>query len=217
MMTSALRGRWLAVALVLVARPGTPSYLYAEPRQLPRTVLTIHAGAEDFPANPVLVAAIREALKSSESEPIAYFAEYLEADSFQPDEASMALAEYIRRKYRGRRVDLVIASTSVALRFVLDNRDELFADAPIVFGGLTVPNETVRRSGSGLAVVRVGSAYAQTLKLALALHPQTERVFVVATSAFRDDVSTVRWELQEFSRVVDLRDWWLRPLRCRFT
>ncbi len=118
--------------------------------------------------------------------------------------ASAALADYIRRKYRSRHIDVVIAMTNDALQFVLEHRDELFPDAPIVFAGITVPDESVRRAGGGIAVVRVGSAYVETLKLALQLHPSTERVFVMAQSPNQQNVDSVRAQLSEFSRQVQL-------------
>ncbi len=118
--------------------------------------------------------------------------------------ASPALADYIRRKYRSRHIDLVIAITNDSLRFVLDHRGELFPDAPIVFAGITVPDESVRSAGQGLAAVKVGSAYAETVKLALELHPSTERVFIVAASPNKQDVDSVRTQLDGFSRQVQL-------------
>ena len=75
----------------------------------PRTVLTVTLGAESFPSNPVLDAAIRESLASRPDVPIDYFTEYLESDLFPEDLASPALKDYIHRKFRGRRIDLVIA------------------------------------------------------------------------------------------------------------
>ena len=71
--------------------------------------------------------------------PVDYYAEYLEADRFGSS-AFAALAEYsVRRKYLRRRIDLVIAVTNDSLAFVLDHRDELFPDVPIVFSGVAVP------------------------------------------------------------------------------
>ena len=92
----------------------------------PKTVLTVHWSSEDFPSNPVVDGAIREVLLSASDTPVDYFAEYLESDRFPEDEASLALRDYIRQKYRGRRIDLVVAVSEVALRFVLRFRDELF-------------------------------------------------------------------------------------------
>ena len=164
-----------------------------------RNVLTIHSGDEFFPSNPILDEAIRESLRSVREVPVDYYTEYLEGTRFGAAEASAALAEYIRVKYSKRQIDLVIASTNAPLQFVMNYRDELFPDAPIVFAGLTVPDQSIRLAGHGLAAVKIGSAYDETLKLALALHPSTERVFVVARSPNTNTVESVRAELREFS------------------
>ena len=80
-------------------------------------VLAIHWGAEDYPATPVVNDAIRKALQSrSRAFRSTIFAEYLESDVFPAETASQALREYIRRKYRGRHIDVVIAIADPALR-----------------------------------------------------------------------------------------------------
>ena len=132
-----------------------------------------------------------------------HYAEYLEVAQFGTAEASPALFEYMRRKYQNRRIDLVIAITNDSLQFVMDHR-ELFPDAPIVFAGLAVPDESARSNGHGIAAVRVGSVYAQTLKLALALHPSTGHVFVVAGSPNKANVDAVQAELNDFSAHVQM-------------
>ncbi len=146
----------------------------------PRTVLTVHWGTEDFPTNPVEDAGIRDAVLSGSDAGIDYYAEYLESESFPEEEASLALRDYIHRKYQGRRIDVVIAATDVALQFVLRFRGELFPDAPIVYRGIVAADATLRNAGAGLTGVWVGGGLNETLELALKLHPLTERVFVVA-------------------------------------
>jgi signal transduction histidine kinase len=146
----------------------------------PRTVVAIHWGAEEFPATPVVNEAIREAFRSDRDVSIDYFVEHLESDLFPPDDAALALGDSIRRKYRNRRIDLVFTIADPALEFALDHRDELFPDAPIVFSGVAVPDAATRRAGRGLTAVMRGAAYAETLKVALDLHPSAEQVFVIA-------------------------------------
>ena len=77
-------------------------------------VLTIHSGSQFFPANPVLDEAIREVLMSRADIPVDYYTEYIETDRFGPL-ASASLADYVRRKYEGRQIDVVIAMTNYAL------------------------------------------------------------------------------------------------------
>jgi signal transduction histidine kinase len=169
-----------------------------------RTVLAIYLGEEEFPTNPVLDRAIREALTSRSDIRVDYFSEFLETERFSAALGSETLRDYIRSKYRARRIDLVIAMTDQVLQFVLDHREELFPDAPIVFTGLGLPPETTRLAGRGITGVRVSNAYGATLKLALDLHPSTEQVFVVAHSPNERSVEIVRAELSGFSRQVRL-------------
>jgi len=172
--------------------------------QAHRTVLTIHAGAESFPSNPILDSSVREALLSHVNAPIDYFAEYLKSDSFALEDASEALADYIRRKYLGRRIDLVIATTSQALKFVIDYRGGLFPGVPVVFSTVAVPEAISRSADRAFTGVTVGAAYAQTLRAAIHMHPSTERVFVVANGPDRDVVETVRAALRGVSSQVRL-------------
>ena len=167
-----------------------------------KTVLTIHSGAENYPANPVLDEGIRQALGSRRDLAIDYFAEYLESDLFPGRRAELAFRDYIRRKYAGRRIDAVITITLPALQFALARRRELFPGAPLIFAG-AVPDEVVRRSRGVVTGMRVGNAWAETLKLALALHPGTQRVFVVAKGP-AEQVALVRAELREFESRVGL-------------
>ena len=188
----------LAVAATLFATMLSTSALALDAS--PCTVLVIHSGSESHPANPILDAGIREALASRSDVAIDYFAEYLESDIFPAEEAASALTDYIRRKYRGRRIDLVIAMTDTGLRFVLDHRGELFPQAPIVFFGVA-PGE-ITQVGGGITGIRVGVAYGETLKLALALHPSTQNVFVIAKGPDARTVEAVRAELGGFSQRV---------------
>ena len=174
----------------------------AQPRS-PKTVLTVHWSSEDFPTNPVVDGAIREVLLSRSDTPVDYFAEYLESDRFQEEEASLALRDYIRQKYRGRRIDLVFAVSNVALSFVLRYRDELFPDAPIVYSGVAAVDANVAGAAPLTSVVH-GTAYDETLELALRLHPSTERVFVVAHAPTGEFLDDVRRELRRFEQRVQL-------------
>jgi signal transduction histidine kinase len=192
-------GVTLALALL-----GTPVLCPNASAQVPaKTVLTIHEGAEYFPANPVLESGIRETLQSRPDLTVDYFAEYRESDEFPHEDASRAFADYIRRKYQSRRIDLVITTTTAGLGFTLDHRAELFPDAPIVFATIDVPDDNERRIGAGAAGIRIGVNYLETLNLALALHPSTERVFFVTSRAGQEVTELIRAQAGEVaSRVM---------------
>jgi signal transduction histidine kinase len=198
------RLRLLCAVTVVSVATGLTGTTAAAQEQARRTVLTIHSGTEDFFTNPVLDAGMREGLALRPDVPIEYFAEYLETEVFGATTASEAMRDYISRKYRGRRIDLVIAMTNQSLDFVLGHRAELFPDAPVVTAGLTAPDEAIRLSGAGIAALTVVVAHEETLKLALELHPSTERVFVIANSSNQQNVSSIRTALGPFSDRVSL-------------
>jgi signal transduction histidine kinase len=192
--------RWAIVA-VIMAWSAWPPAASAEPAR--STVLTIYQGAENFPSNPVYDESIRRALLAQFHGPIEYYAEYLDPDPLTPGEGGAALTEYMRTKYRDRHIDVVITIADDAFRFALKYRDELFPGTPIVYLGLSLPDEAVRTAGGGLTGIRPHSAYGETLKAALAVHPDTERVYVVANSQTPGLADMAKSELSPFAdRVV---------------
>lgn len=165
----------LVVTVVAPAMLGAPA---SSQTPAPRTVLTIHQNAEDFPGTESRDAAIRDGLAQADVR-VNYFAEYLESEEFPAETAATALRDYIRRKFEDRHIDIVIADASAALQFALRYREELFPDAPIVFIAVTVPQAVVDRTASGITGVLNDTPIGETLELALRLHPSAKRVFVV--------------------------------------
>jgi signal transduction histidine kinase len=177
----------------------------ASAQKQPRTVLTIHSGAENFPGTERLDAAIRNALLAYPDAPVDYFTEYLETEEFQVETASTALRDYIHRKYEGRHIDVVITITATALRFALRYREELFPNVPIVFQAVTLPQEVVDRTAPGITGVLNDTPFAETLELALNLHPSAKRVLVVAQAPNVEGYAErVRSALSRFSNRVEL-------------
>ena len=203
-MTGSARQRLLVTcALACLAAACTCETAWAQASS-PRTVLTVHGSSEDFPGNQVSDAAIRKGLLSTSELQIDYYAEYLESDRFPAEQASLALRDYMARKYQGRRIDVVVAVNDVALQFVLRHRGELFPDAPIVFLGSALPGASIRNTGAGITGVVFGSTDDPTLELALQLHPLIERVLVVAHLPDRALEDRVRAQVEAFRRRIEL-------------
>jgi signal transduction histidine kinase len=191
----------VAIAVLSTALGGPAPSAQAHPT---RTVLTIHWGAEDFPGTLALDAAIREVLQSQAGPPVNYYAEYLETEIFPAEPASLALRDYIREKFEGRRIDLVITNTTPALQFALRHRGELFPDVPIVFVAGPTRELKLDRAAAVTGVVS-DVTFAETLDLALKLHPSVQRVFVVAQAPTSPDYAgRVRAVLERFSEHVEL-------------
>lgn len=193
----------VSLATLLISADGFAPDAVAQDRRV-YTVLTIHWGPEEYPATPIVNTTLRDALTGDPELPVDYFSEYLESDMLPAGQASAALANYLQAKYRGRRIDLVIAVADPALRFVLENRDMLFANVPIVYSGVGDPASFTRDFSGGITGILRGSAYQETVKLALQLHPSTRHVFVVAKSLSDDSDAATRQTLREASPGVPL-------------
>src|SRR5262245_61308710 len=168
------------LATFALASAAPPAFLAAGPPEIPpRTVLTLYWSSESFSGTHDLDAVIQQGLRSN-SDRIDYFAEYLESDRFPEEEATQAFCDYIRRKYRSHRIDVVIAVTQVALQFALRYRAELFPEAAVVFSATAAPDAHEQNSGRGITGMVNSAGFGETLQLALKLHPSTARVFVVA-------------------------------------
>ena len=193
-----------AVATVIIASAWTVSAA-SQPTGPSKTVLTIHWGPEDFPGTAAVDAAIREALLSPTDPPAHYYAEYLETEEFSSETAVLAFRDYVRQKFAGRRLDVVIANSTPALRFALRFREDLFPGVPIVFVAGAVPGLTVNTVQTGVTGILSDAPFAETLELALKLHPSRRRVFVVAQAPTSEGYEErVRTALQPFAERVEL-------------
>ena len=193
-------------ATLTIALTGLLAVLTSSPvlAQAPRAknVLVIHLGAESFPANPLIDRGIHDAFVAHPEVPISYYAEYFE---LEPPLVSAGLdkpfKDYLRGKFAGTPIDVVIANSDRVLRFALTYRAELFPNAPIVFWSLRVPDAATRNAGPGLAGVQIGANFAPTLQLALALQPELRQVFVIANNPDPLSTSAARRVLEQVSGV----------------
>jgi PAS domain S-box-containing protein len=192
------------VALALAAVASLHPTPMAQPSS-PLNVLMVHWSSEDFPTNPAADLTIREVLSRS-GLPVEYFAEYLESDRFAEGVATAALRDYIREKYRGIRIDVVLAHSAPALQFVTENRRELFPNAPVVFSAAELPDAGASGDTSRMTGIASGTGFHETLAMALQIHPSTERVFVVDESPLRATVKTELPDIEPRVQVVHVAE-----------
>lgn len=144
-----------------------------------KTVLIVHGGPEAFPGNATFDASLREVLFAHPTIQVDAHSEYLENEEFG-DAADASLFEYLRIKFAGRRPDLVIANAAPAVTFVLQHRDKLFPNVPVVFISAAEPDGLREGTLRGVTGVLRQASQIETLDLALQLHPSTRRLHVVA-------------------------------------
>lgn len=111
-----------------------------------------------------------------------YYSEYIDRARFPEPEYRAALRDFLYLKYRGVTFDAVIAMSDIAIDFLAQNREDLFAGAPVIFFSSTRTGRPFANSTG----FRSPTNFAGTLLLAARLQPRLAHVFVV-TGAGADD------------------------------
>jgi len=163
---------WLAPAGAFAAGPGGA-----------KRVLVLHWGDADSPAVVELKTGMQRVFGSLPPGTIEYYQEYVETDRF-PESHVRALADYLRAKYASKPIDVVIALTGAPLNFLLAQPVPIFPGAPIVFtSSRRPPADAMTGQITGIVL---SNAYAETVELALDLHPDVTQVFVISGTPERD-------------------------------
>src|SRR5215472_14081312 len=146
----------------------------------PRRVVVLHWDNKDFPGNVEFDAGFENGLEPDNDDTPEIYPEYLDSTRFPGPQQDELFHNYLRQKYAGRTIDVVVALADAPLNFLLKNRNDLFPSAPIVFLGVKRPDETTISAGPGLTGLIQASTQRQTLELALKLNPDTKQVFVIS-------------------------------------
>ena len=180
-----LRLDWPVASIALAALLLCCSFaMGATPGQVRNVVLLTPDSAEGAPGGVLFRQSLRAAFAANSSDPIQIRTEYLDLSRFQRDPRERRiLVDFLKQKYAGQRIDLVIAGLSSSLDFALQFRQELFPGVPIVFAGLDQQEVEKRSLPTDVIGVPIKMDLAGTLALALRLQPATRRVFVVTGSS----------------------------------
>ena len=171
-----LTGIFLLVFSLLVS---FHSRAYAYQESKPKTVLILYSLGHVFPATAQWDRGIRSVLKGQEQ--IRIYTEHLDLSRYNDSDYIEMMVEVFHHKYSvlGPKPDLVITVFEPAFNFVLKHRQELFAEVPIVFGGIErLSLEKIKPESNITGVFQEDSSFTKTLELALDLHPDTRKVVV---------------------------------------
>jgi PAS domain S-box-containing protein len=139
--------------------------------------------ARGGPGSILLDRGIRSTFAASFPESLEIHSEYLDVSRFQNPEYQQHLATFLRQKYAGRKVELVIAALAPALDFALEHREETFPGVSVVFCAVDEREVKTRKLPPDVIGVPIKFDLAATMDVALQLHPNTAHVFVIAGKA----------------------------------
>src|SRR6185503_994832 len=152
----------------------------ASAEQATKRVLIVSAYDTNLPGFVALNRAIRSTVKDSSPVRVDFFYEAQENTRIPIDKYEQDLVSYLRKKYAGEKFDLIIMVGAPALKFVSRHEAEFFADTPRLFLFFDEREETAYSFWPKITGVWVKVDIAETVEIALALHPETQRVVVVS-------------------------------------
>ncbi len=98
-----------------------------------RRVLVLHWFGLDALFRPGFDAALERDLRQNGSVGIDLYSETLETYRFSPDTHETLIRDYLRRKYSGMHLDVIVAVWDPAVAFLRQYGAELFPNVPVVF------------------------------------------------------------------------------------
>ncbi len=202
----------LAAALLLLSWLLVPAAGSAPAPAPADRVLVLYSDERLLPANVVGDEVIRRTFAAKPGSRIEFYSEFLDVARFPGDEQKRRQRDFLREKYRDRPPDLVIAGGGPALEFLVEYRAELFTGVPIVHAAVSAERLPAMRLDAKIAGNPVVRAPADTLRLALRLHPDTKMVAVVSGTLSSEHTlaEALRREAAAFGNRVQFR--WLTNL-----
>jgi PAS domain S-box-containing protein len=119
--------------------------------------------------------------------------EYMDSKSYEPSTISKAFYDLCAIKYTTAPPDVVLCSDNNALAFLLEYRDSLFPNIPIVFCGINDFTPEMLEGASNITGVVEIPSYRETVDLALQVNPSARRVYAVACSAMMSQIHIDRF------------------------
>lgn len=164
---------------ILFCRP-----VMAEPNkpQALRQVLIVHSAYEGYPWTDSLNRGIHDVF-SSAPEQIEFAIEYIDTKRNHKKSYFEKLQKLWQYKYRDWRIDLIIVCDNEAYDFILNDRDKLFQNVPLVFAAYIGFKPAMLEGKQFITGVVQETDIKETIDIALELHPKTKKVVFVAPGA----------------------------------
>lgn len=106
--------------------------------------------------------------------------EYMDWKNYPTEDNLNFLLNYFQYKYLGKPVDILITTDDAALRFALEYRSSLFANAPIVFCGVNQNTMTQLTDGFDNFTGVIETVDPEpTIEMALTVNPSLKKVYVL--------------------------------------
>ncbi|MCK9174854.1 MAG: PAS domain S-box protein [Desulforhopalus sp.] len=173
------RGVFFAVFYLVLC---SPVVVQAQKTPLLQHVLIVHSAYEEYPWTISLNRGIRDVFAAA-PESFEFNTEYLDTKRNHEQSYFEKLYSLWQFKYRNRHIDLIIACDNEAYDFIVNGRDGLFKDIPLVFAAYIGYTPSLLEGKENITGVTQETDIVATIDIALMLHPRTKKVVFVAPGA----------------------------------
>jgi PAS domain S-box-containing protein len=156
-----------------------PGVIWSQPIAHEPNVLILNSYHRGYYWSDQIMDAIQAEFDRTDIE-VELFFEYMDSQRYGLDEAYSYMKELYRSKYHDVKFDVIISSDDNALYFLLDHRNLLFPEVPIVFCGVQEFNDSEPEWYSGMTGVLELYDWESTVKIALKLHPAARQIVAVS-------------------------------------
>jgi len=166
----------------------------AEPQ---KAVLALYGSRPDLPSNVIVDEILRSTLEQELGPRLDFYAEFLDTARWPEGEIQIAVHDFLRRRYAGKKISVIIAVARPAINFMRIYGDELFPGVPIVAYG---DSDALRdwEPGRPITGTLAKVDLSRTVELILRLQPGTREILVISGASDSD-----RWRQSEARRQLD--------------
>jgi signal transduction histidine kinase len=147
-----------------------------------KRVLALFTARRDAPYTIAVENVFRQTLANALSDRIDYYTEYIDLSRFSGEDYQIAIRDFLKRKYANAQPDVIVSDGVASFDFLAEHRAEAFPGVPIVFNA----DESRFRPMANATGVVFSYELGRTLGIALQLHPQVKRVFVITGASEYD-------------------------------
>jgi signal transduction histidine kinase len=163
----------LMIALVTVMSP----VILAAAEPLPRSVLIADQNEPNAPWGLQFRAALLSTLKAGSPTPLVIYSEALDLGRFNGAQYEELLRTYLREKYWGKSIGVIIAHGATTLELLLHLRREIWPSVPVVFG--VVDASSLPRLPTDVTGITFRFSVRNAVTAARALVPNLRRIALV--------------------------------------
>ncbi len=161
----------------------------------------IFSEARDLPGNVMMEQAVKQEMLAHSTNNIEFFTESLDASRFPSPIHYQFFGDYIRNKYSGQKVDLVMMFMARNFRLADEMSKALATNIPSVFVVLNDMDVPKPPGGRPVTGIFQRSDIPGTIKFIFRLQPETRKVVVIGGASANDQQTLGR--IAELARTVD--------------